>query len=101
MVLSLFEVGLSGGQLDLEPDVLQNWQEHLAEDLAPKALAKVGVLILKRLLKSIETIIANLLSSFCNQACEVAKDREPELLRDAQTNGLGRCWRVRGRPNTC
>ena len=46
-------------------------------------------MILKRLLKSIETIIANLLSSFCNQACEVAKDREPELLRDAQTNGLG------------
>ena len=88
MVLSLLMVGLSGGQLDLQPDVLQNGKQHLAKNLAPKTLTKVSVVLLECLLESIEGFVADCFTLLCDQACKVSKDGEPQLLQDAQTNSI-------------
>lgn len=89
MVLSLLTVGLAHGELDLYSDVLEDGQEHEAEDLSPEAIAKVLVMRLQSRAKGVDRVVSDGFVLLHDQASEVAEDREPELLHDAELHRLG------------
>ena len=90
MVLGLLTVGLAHGELDLYSDVLEDGQEHEAEDFSPEAISEVLVMRLQSRTKGVDRVVSDCFVLLHDEASEVAEDREPELLHDTELH----CFRV-------
>lgn len=92
MVSSVFKVVVPGGELDLESDVFEDWEDDLAYDFSPEALTKVGVVLFEGLFERVESFFPDCFVFLCDQTSEVTENWEPELLKSAKTNSFRRAW---------
>lgn len=89
VMLRLVTICLAHCELHLYPDVLKDWQEDQPKDLTPQAVAKVLMMRLQGRTEGIDRVVADRFILLHDQASEVAEDWEPQLLHDAELDGLG------------